>query len=167
MHLGRKRHFEDFDWCLLCLFCVLYNSRYGRCTSVLTRHNAACLPRADERSNWENVCFLMTSIFHQRHQGRWCKSFMGEPFYTKNPSWIHLYEVVLYKSAFTAAIKCRPLYLTEKNKNYYQKSLEREILTPAFNTSPGAWKMSRQAADLTKPLCSQQFPIDSLIFFFC
>lgn len=34
-----------------------------------------------------------------------------------------------------------------------------------FNTLPGAWKMSQQTTDLTKPVCSQQFPVNSIIFF--
>lgn len=33
-----------------------------------------------------------------------------------------------------------------------------------FNTSPDAWKTSQQTTDLTKPVCSQQFPVDGIIF---
>lgn len=33
-----------------------------------------------------------------------------------------------------------------------------------FNTSPDAWKTSQQKTDHTKPVCSQQFPVDSIIF---
>lgn len=32
------------------------------------------------------------------------------------------------------------------------------------NTSPEAWKTLQQTTDLTKPGCSQQFPVDSIIF---